>query len=181
MTEVYLGQIMMTGFGFAQRTFALCNGQTLSLQQNTALFSLLGTQFGGNGITNFQLPNLQGTALYGAGASVDPAWQPTPEVEGTRSGAENVALNYSTMPTHIHSVNVVNNAEGTARTAPTDAVYGKPVGGTALVYGPPTSGGVQLDPGVLAMAGGSQPHSNMQPFLVINFNIALSGYYPSRG
>ena len=73
MSEFYVGQIMMTGFGFAQRGFALCNGQLLPIQQNAALFSLLGVQYGGNGTTNFQLPNLQGRTPAGAGASTDPA------------------------------------------------------------------------------------------------------------
>jgi microcystin-dependent protein len=175
VTEVYVGQIMMTGFEFAPRNFAQCNGQILSINQNQALFALLGVQYGGNGSTTFQLPNLQGSALYGAGASVDPSWQPTPLPAGAIGGSETVTLTVPNLPIHTHALNATGVAGSPLRTA-TNALLGK--AGHA-VYGP-SAGTVPLAPNTLAPAGGGLAHDNMQPFLVINFNIALSGIFPSR-
>ncbi len=180
MAEYFIGQVMMTGFGFAPKNFVLCNGQLMAIQQNQALFSLLGVQFGGDGIRTFGLPNLQGRSLYGAGSSVDPSWQPPAEAIGTFDGTETVSLQAANLPMHVHAVNVINNQTGGARAPATNSVLGQ-AGGGANVYGSPANSPVALDQSTLAKAGGGLPHPNMQPFSVINFNIALSGVFPSRG
>lgn len=174
MTEVFLGQIMLTGFAFAPRGFALCNGQLLSIAQNQALFSLLGTQYGGNGTTNFALPNMQSCTPVGAGSSVDPSWSPAPYVQGQLAGAESVTLQGTQVPLHSPVVNGTTSA-GTARN-PTNGLYG--TNGSAI-FGAASGTLVPLQ-GVGA-GGGNQPHSNLQPYTVISFVIALSGIYPSRG
>ncbi|UHQ25055.1 tail fiber protein [Lysobacter sp. 5GHs7-4] len=173
MTEVFLGQIMLTGFPFAPKGFALCNGQLLAIAQNQALFSLLGTMYGGNGTTNFALPNMQSRTPTGAGNSVDPGWNPTPYTQGETGGVENVTLLTSQMPGHNHLVNGTNVA-GALRN-PTSGLYGT---NSTNIFGPGTGALVPLQ-GV-GPAGGNQPHPNMQPYTVINFVIALAGIYPSR-
>jgi microcystin-dependent protein len=179
MTEVYLGQIMMTGFGFPQKGFAQCNGQIMGIQQNTALFSLLGTYYGGNGVATFALPNLQGRTGLGAVQSSDPNWQPTPYPIGTVFGEENVTLLLSQLPQHTHTLH------GTTQTGNTASLSGALWGQTTNT--PPeaiyATGGalVPLAATSLDLIGGSTQHPNMQPFQVINFNIALSGVFPSRG
>jgi microcystin-dependent protein len=178
MTETYVGQIMMTGFNFAQKNFALCNGQLLSIQQNTALFSLLGVTYGGNGTQTFALPNMQGRVPAGYGQSVDPAWQPSPYALGEIAGTENVTLISSQMPMHNHQLNAVTTAGNTRAIG--NAGLGASSTSTVPTYGPAGSGATPLYPATLAMQGGNTPHENMQPFRVINFNICLSGIYPSR-
>lgn len=175
MADSYLGQVVMTGFNFPMRYFALCDGQILNLQQNTALFSLLGTTYGGNGMTNFALPDLRGRTPVGYGSSSDAAWNPTPYTLGTVAGAETVTLASSEMPAHNHAVSVTTTALGAGRS---------PVGGFparssngAPAYAPP---GAAVNLAGVGMAGGSTPHPNMQPFNVISFSIALAGIFPSR-
>lgn len=179
MSDFYIGQIMMTGFGFAQKGFAFCNGQLLSVQQNAALFSLLGVQYGGNGTTTFQLPNLQGRTPTGAGASVDPAWQPSPYPIGMTAGTEAVTLTDAQLPTHLHLVGATTGT-GDSKT-PAGALLGTSNTTNVPVYATDGTGAVPLHPATIGMAGGSTPHNNMQPFRVINFNIALTGIFPSRG
>lgn len=175
MADVYLGQIMMSGFGFAPRGFAACNGQLLPIAQNQALFSLLGTYYGGNGTTTFALPNLQGTTPVGAGNSADGSWQPSAYPIGTRAGAEAITLTLSQIPPHTHALNA-STAPGTTKN-PTNTLYGG--SGAEAIYG--TAGPqVPLNNQTLAQTGGNLAHNNMQPFQVLNFNIALSGVYPSR-
>jgi len=178
MSEYYIGQIMMTGFGFAQRGFALCNGQLLPIQQNTALFSLLGVQFGGNGTTNFQLPNLQGRTPAGGGASADPGWQPSPYVIGEVGGVESVTLTGTQLPMHTHSVGATTST-GNSK-IPTNSLLGTSNNTAIPVFVAGGTNTVPLYPATISMTGGSGPHNNMQPFRVINFNIALTGIYPSR-
>jgi microcystin-dependent protein len=182
MAEYYIAQIMMTGFPFAQKTFAQCNGQTLSIQQNQALFALLGVMYGGNGTTNFNLPDFRGRIPVGGGvSSADPSWRPAPYVIGQVGGTENVTLLTSQLPMHAHAFNA-NTTAGTTAT-PTGGVFAQAViqGGsnTEPIY---TTGGnlVPLANGTVGPAGGNQPHTNVQPSSVINFNIALSGIWPSR-
>jgi microcystin-dependent protein len=175
MAEVYLGQIMLTGFGFGQRGFAQCNGQLLPVQQNAALFSLLGVQYGGNGSTTFALPNLQSQTPAGAGASVDPTWQPSPYNQGLVAGVESVTLLSTQLPTHSHTI-AATTAAGTVKN-PANAIYGAPAAET--IYGSAASNLVPLG-SALDPAGNNQSHSNMQPYRVINFNIALSGVFPAR-
>jgi microcystin-dependent protein len=176
MSDVYLGQIMLAGFNFAPRGFALCNGQLLPLSQNTALFSLLGTNYGGNGTTSFALPDLQGRTPVGAGSSVDPNWQPSPYPVGTPAGVENVTLLLANLPQHSHLLNATTTA--TVAKNPTNAIYGMPA--EESLYGPASSNLVPLAPTDVTPTGGNQAHNNMQPFLTVNFTIALTGNYPSR-
>jgi microcystin-dependent protein len=175
-----MGQIMMTGFGFAQKNFAQCNGQLLGIAQNQALFSLLGTTYGGNGIQTFGLPDLRSRTPAGGIQSQDGGWQPPQYVLGELAGQENVTLLTPQLPMHTHSVNVTSVA-GTG--APGGRNPGLTLAAsnpdTATQYGPPAAlmplGGAPLTP-----TGGSQPHPNIQPYQAINFNIAMYGIFPSR-
>ena len=177
MAEVYVGQIMMAGFNFATRTFALANGQLMAINQNQALFSLLGVQYGGNGSTNFALPNLQSMAPVGAGTSVDPSWQPSPYVQGTVSGTENVTLLLPQLPQHNHTVGVTTTA-GTLRVT-AGALLGPNSVATEFTYGPLTAPTILALP-TIGPNGGTTQHPNMQPYGVLNYQIALSGVFPSR-
>lgn len=177
MSDFYLGQIMLTGFGFAPRGFAQCNGQLLSISQNAALFSLLGTYYGGNGQSTFALPNLQGCAAVGAGASADPGWQPAPYNLGQLGGTENVTIIPTSMPAHTHLV-AANTQTGTAKNPASDSLYAATP--SEAIYGPASGSLVPLYPTEISQVGGNGPHQNMQPYRVINFNIALTGIYPSR-
>jgi microcystin-dependent protein len=164
MSEPFLGQIATFAFGFAPNGWALCNGQTLPIAQNTALFSLLGTNYGGNGTTTFQLPNLQGCAPLMSGNDF---------VLGAIGGEQNHTLILSEMPAHTHGVAAAASL-GNELTAPGNfpAVVEANAYSTA---GPTTVLGTGM-----SVAGSSQPHTNMQPYLVVNFCIALSGIFPSR-
>lgn len=175
MTEVFLGQIMLTGFAFAPKNFALCNGQVLPISQNQALFSLLGTVYGGNGQTTFCLPNLQGRIPVGYGTSVDSSWSPSPYQMGETGGVESVTLLPMQLPVHTHA------ATGTTTTGnqrnPTNALYGT---NSAAIYGPGNGPQVPLSGTTVTPAGNSQPHANIQPYQVISYCIAQSGIFPSR-
>lgn len=165
----------MGGFNFPPKGFAFCNGQLLAIAQNQALFSLLGTQYGGNGQTNFALPNLQGRTPVGFGNSVDPGWNPSPYNIGEIGGTENVTLLSTQMPTHTHGL---VGTDGTANVrAARDALYAK---STLSMYANTNGAQVPLSAAVLSQQGGTQPHPNLQPYLAINFCIALVGIYPSR-
>lgn len=170
MSEPFIGEIHLMANNYAPRNYAYCNGQLLPIQQNTALFSLLGTQFGGNGTTNFALPNLQGRAAMGSGAG--PGL--TPRTIGEAGGSETVTLQATQMPAHSHGLMAQSSQADRgnalqARLAQTaDALYAAPTAGSPL------------HPTALNTAGGGQPHNNMQPFLAIGFVIALQGWFPSR-
>jgi microcystin-dependent protein len=167
---------MMTGFNFAQRGFAFCYGATLPIAQNQALFSLLGVNYGGNGVTTFNLPQLAGEVPVGCGASVDPSWQPAPYNIGTTAGSETVTLQTTQLATHTH---IANATTATGARAQPNTLFGAASNGTKL-YGA-LGAPVPLAPQTLGSAGNNQPHDNMQPYLGINFNIALQGIFPSRG
>ena len=175
MSDYFLGQIMLTGFGFAPKGFAQCNGQLLPISQNTALFSLLGTYYGGNGQSTFALPDLRGRAPVGYGSSVDPAWQPSPYAIGQSFGAETVTVGQAQMPLHTHALGAASQAGGDRN--PTNSIYGTTSGDA--IYGPNGSV-VALAASQVQPSGGNQAHANMQPYQTINFNIALNGVYPSR-
>lgn len=176
MSDFYIGQIMPAGFGFPPRGWAACNGQLLPIAQNQALFSLLGTQYGGDGRVSFGLPDLRGRTPVDAGTSADSSWQPTPYVQGEMGGVENVTLLSSNLPMHSHPAQASSTA-GNERN-PTNALYSG--SGSEQVYAPSSGAQAVLAPQTIGMTGGNQPHANMQPYLVINFNIALTGIYPSR-
>jgi microcystin-dependent protein len=167
MASVYVGQIMPTGFSFAPKGFAQCSGQLLPINQYQVLFALLGTQFGGNGVTTFALPDLRGRTPVGSlsGAGL-----------GEMAGSESVTLTTTNMPAHNHAAK--GSTVAGDKLNPTGNVYGG--SGTEPIYTTNTNASVVLDPTTLGKAGGSAPHENMQPSLVINFNIALTGIFPSR-
>jgi len=173
MSEPYLGEIRMAGFNFAPRGWALCNGQLMSIAQNTALFSLLGTSYGGDGQTTFALPDYRGRAPmhWGSGPGL------TPRVIGEASGSETVTLISTEMPQHTHLVNTT--ATPGTQVAPGGGFLAAQARGGAAVYGA-TADGTTLSPQAVGIAGGSQPHNNLQPYLVVTFIIALNGIFPSR-
>ena len=180
MSDFFVGQIMMTGFNFAPKSWALCNGQLLPINQNQALFSLLGTQYGGNGTTNFALPDLRSRTPIGYASSVDPSWKPPSVQIGQVSGVENVTLLSTNLPSHTHAVNASTTA-GDNR-SPSTRVFATSTNTSAPVnlYGPSSGTLVPLNAQTVSPAGGNQPHANLQPYSVINFCIALSGIFPSR-
>lgn len=183
MSTFFVGQIMLTGFPFAQKYFAQCNGQILGINQNQALFALLGTQFGGDGSTTFALPDLRSRTPAGAGQSLDGGWNPSPYPVGLPAGTETVTLDVNSMPTHTHFVNATA-AAGTAPLPTTPSLYATATtsaGGTENIYAPISSGTpVPLMATTISTTGGNQSHPNMQPYSVINFNIAMQGIFPSR-
>lgn len=176
MSQHFLGQIMMVGFDFAPRNFALCNGQLLPINQNQALFSLLGTQYGGNGTNNFALPDLRSRTPVGFASSVDGGWQPPAVQIGQSAGIENVTLLPSNMPAHTHSV-AATTAAGTSR-SPRNNLIG--TAGKSL-YAASNGPAVPLNPQTASPSGGNQSHPNLQPYSTINFCICMSGgIFPSR-
>lgn len=179
MSDVYLGQIVMFGGNFAPRGFALCNGQLLSIAQNSALFALLGTFYGGDGRTTFALPNLQSRVpiYYGQGPGL------SPYVIGQTGGAVSVTLQTTSIPAHSHTFNATKTAATTGTIANT-LLPGQPTGNQNFyvnpVAGQPDPVPEVLAPGVCGPAGGNQPHGNLMPSLCITFVIALQGIFPSR-
>lgn len=174
MADQFLGEIRAVGFNFAPYGWALCNGQVLPISQNTALFSLLGTYYGGNGTSNFALPNLQGMAPVDQGNGLGL----TPRVIGETAGEAYVTLLQSQIPAHTHTAMsaAASNAE-----APTNAVFGGGGRGEAPAYAPSSGSTAPLNALAIGLVGGNQPHNNLPPYLVVNFVIALQGIYPSRG
>lgn len=173
-----MGQVMMTGFPYAQKNFAQCNGAILSVSQNSALFSLLGIAYGGDGQVTFALPDLRGRTPIGGGfPSLDGGWQPPTTPLGAIGGVETVTLMPDQNGPHSHGLAATQDP-ATASFLEGDAVLAQTTNGATL-YGMPTNL-VPLGGGPSTMAGSGAPHSNMQPYAVINFNIALSGIYPSH-
>lgn len=164
MAEPFLSEIRIFSFNFAPKGWALCNGQLLPINQNQGLFSLLGTTFGGDGRVNFALPDLRGRVPNHVGSG---------HTLGERGGEQAHTLNISELPTHQHTANAVsagqNNVIPTnnllADTAPSEFYSGTPTG--------------TMNSGTIGNTGGSQAHQNMQPFLTLNFSIALQGIFPS--
>lgn len=180
MSEFFIGQIMMAGFNFAPKFWALANGQLLPINQNQALFSLLGTQYGGNGTTNFALPDLRSRTPIGYAPSVDPGWQPPSVQIGQSAGVENLTLLGTNLPAHNHSMNA-STANGDNR-IPAGRLFGTSTSTSTPpnLYGASTGPLVPQNPQTVAPAGGNQPHPNLQPYTAINFCIALNGIFPSR-
>jgi microcystin-dependent protein len=163
MAEPFLSEIRIMSFGYAPRSWALCNGQLLPINQNQALFSLLGTTFGGNGQTNFALPDLRGNVPIHVGSG---------HTLGEKGGEQNHTLIESEMPTHTHFFN------GFSDNADTPIAAGNRLASAAGLYGPANSL-TSLLPATVTNFGGGQAHVNMQPYLVLNFCIALQGIFPS--
>jgi microcystin-dependent protein len=178
MTSPFIGQIQIFPYNFAPRNWAFCLGQLIAIQQNTALFSLLGTQYGGNGTTNFALPNFggQAAAAQGSGPGL------TPRTMGETFGSHTVTLISTEMPTHNHGV--VLYAQNTASKRASSPSVGNALSVTSdtTVTSFLPSGGINTTFGsnMVGLAGGSQPHENHQPYLTLGFCIALQGVFPAR-
>lgn len=166
MAEPFLSEVRIMSFVFAPKGWALCNGQLLPINQNQALFSLLGTTFGGDGRVNFALPDLRARVPIHVGSG---------HTLGERGGEQAHTLSIAEIPTHTHTLNTTS-IPATAGTPATNLLLS---GSTPQqVYGPPTNL-VAMDPAAIAPVGGSQAHLNMQPFLTLSFCIALQGIFPS--
>jgi microcystin-dependent protein len=169
MAEPFLAETRIMSFNFAPQGWALCNGQFLPINQNQALFSLLGTAFGGNGQTTFALPDLRARTPIHAGNG---------HTIGERGGEQAHTLTITELPTHTHSLSNINQAVST----------NIPVAGTSVlgntapnqVYNASGQNLVAMNPAAISSIGGNQAHLNMQPFLVLNFCIALQGIFPSQ-
>ncbi|HEY1325790.1 MAG TPA: tail fiber protein [Casimicrobiaceae bacterium] len=170
MSSPFLGEIRMFGFNFPPRGWAYCNGQLLPISQNTALFALLGTMYGGNGVSNFALPNLQASVVVGRGQGPGLSNR----VVGETGGEPAVSLTAAEMPVHAHVLPVSDlpadrsNATGNFLGVPPDPVYAS---------GPPTR---STSPVTAQVVGGGLPHNNLSPYLAVNFCIALQGIFPAR-
>ncbi|WHM40899.1 tail fiber protein [Streptomyces sp. BPTC-684] len=168
MSEPFVGEIRMVGFNFAPRGWAQCNGQLLPISQNTALFALLGTTYGGDGRTTFALPDLRGRVPLhqGAGPGL------SPRTLGESTGAETVVLTAGQLPSHTHTL------KGAATRQDTNRVTGAALSNSG--YYSTQTPTADMHPEAVAATGGSQPHDNVQPVLCVNFVIALEGIFPSR-
>ncbi|MEE4812246.1 tail fiber protein [Pseudomonas alliivorans] len=194
--EVFMGSIMTFGFPFAPSGWAQCNGQTMNVNQYAALFALLGVTYGGNGQQTFMLPNLQGRVpvCQGQGTGL------SARVMGMASGVETLTVGINNMPAHVHqmstltattTINLASSPVAGASIAPTttNAFIGASTTGpsSANIFSPDAGSAPVVQKGVstaisgtMQPAGGSQPLSSMNPFLVVNFSIALQGYFPPR-
>jgi microcystin-dependent protein len=177
MSSPFVAEIRIFGFNFAPKGWATCDGQILPLSQNTALFSLLGTTYGGNGQTTFALPNLQGSAPLQQGQGPGLSLRDL----GETGGEQTVTLLDTEMPAHSHTAASANAAGGGTLLSPAGNIWANPSTRRATVNmyaaGP---GNAPMDAGTLTPAGGSQPHNNMPPYLCLNFCIALQGIFPPR-
>lgn len=169
MSTPYLGEIRVVGFNFAPVGWALCNGQTLPISQNDALFSLIGTTYGGDGQTTFNLPDLQCRIPFHAGTKAGNVM-----VLGQISGTETVTLTTSQLPMHTHALGASSAAGG--QSSPAKGVWAQ----STLEEYSTEANAHTMDPSTIIATGGSQPHDNMSPFLVVNFIIALAGIYPTQ-
>jgi microcystin-dependent protein len=171
MSDPFVGEIRMFGFGFAPQGWAACNGQLLPIDQNQALFSLLGTTYGGDGRTTFALPNMQSRVPVGQGQGPGLS----PYAEGQAGGAETVTLAAAQIPGHTHPVKASSGAADSSQP-----------GGRALarsaghIYTAKPDASTVMNADMLGDAGGGQPHENIQPYLAVNFCIALAGIFPAR-
>jgi microcystin-dependent protein len=172
--DPFVAEIRIFPFNFAPKGWAWCNGQLLPISQNTALFSLLGTTYGGDGKSNFALPDLQGRAPMhpgqGPGLSLHNL--------GEEGGSDTVTLLASEMPSHPHTLRANTDFADLQVPSPARAI-GRSQNANAY-KAPAGQPVVQLNPGALAPAGGDQPHNNLQPYLTLYFNIALQGVFPPR-
>ena len=167
MSNPYLGEIRAFSFGFTPKGWLSCNGQSLAISQNQALFALLGTQYGGDGVTNFALPNLQGRAIISVSNS---------HPQGDSGGQELVGLTTAQIPVHNHPVHCLD-AKG-SQASPSGKFWAQDSNGNAVFN---NAGGANLAAGAVGNAGSSTPHENMMPYLVVNYCICTAGIFPSRG
>jgi microcystin-dependent protein len=172
MSNQYVAEVRVFPFNFAPIGWAMCNGQILPISQNTALFSLLGTTYGGDGKSNFALPNLQGKISIGAGQGPGLSLYDL----GQTGGTENVTLLLNQMASHNH--NLMSELRVPDNGSPSQAALA--AGAAVTMYQTATSPLVSMDPASIKPNGSSLPHNNMMPYLTLNFCIALQGIYPPR-
>jgi microcystin-dependent protein len=165
MSEPYIGEIRMVGFNFAPVDWALCNGQAIAISQNDVLYNLIGTTYGGDGVTTYNLPNLQSRIPFHVGNGL---------VLGQISGSETVTLNTTQIPAHTHTLSA-NSGSG-SQASPGSGVWAASV----LDEYSTAANSHTMAPSTFGATGGGQPHDNVPPFLVINFIIALYGIYPTQ-
>lgn len=177
MADQFIGEIRIFAGNFAPKGWAFCDGSLIPISRNTALFSLLGVTYGGDGKTNFALPDLRGRAPMhqGTGPGL------TQRILGDAGGASSATLSSTQMPVHTHQAGCVTTQSN--QTDPSNAVWAANIaggkgGGNATGYQPVAN--ATMNPGALAPSGGGQPHNNMQPYVGINFIIALQGVFPPR-
>jgi microcystin-dependent protein len=175
MSNPFLGELRLVGFGFAPIGWASANGQLIPISQNTALFSLLGTNFGGDGKSNFGLPNLQGSIPVGAGQSPGLSLYDV----GESGGAPTVTLLQTQMPTHNH--NVQGDSTPANQQSPVGNAFAKASSSAGNLYTTNTSPKVQMNQNAISFYGGNVSHNNLMPYLTLNWIIALQGIFPSRG
>ena len=176
MSDPFLGEIQIYGFNFAPAKWAMCQGQLMPIQQNTALFSLLGTTFGGNGTSNYQLPNFMSNVACGQGQGPGLSQR----VMGETFGTPSVTLNSSEMPAHNHGARVYNQTTASLRTGTPSAGASLIITQTAGPYTNTSAVNTTFPPLTIGPTGNSQPHENQQPYLTLNFCICLSGVFPQR-
>jgi microcystin-dependent protein len=174
MADPFVAEIRMFGFNFAPRGWAFCDGQILPISQNTALFSLLGTQYGGNGQSTFALPNLQGASPMAVGQGQGLSQR----FVGETGGSTAVTLLQTEIPVHTHSLRALNSEIGALNAPGPDRAIARSGGATA--YQASNTGLVPMSPQALSITGASLPHNNMQPYLAVNFCIAMQGVFPPR-
>jgi len=174
MSQPYVAEIRVFPFNFAPKGWATCDGQLLPISRNTALFSLIGTYYGGDGKSTFGLPNLQGTVAVSTGQSAGTSSYSLGETFGTT----NVTLLESAMPTHTHQVSADDTPLNATQTSPNGHVPSAPNG--INMYGTGNAS-AQMSPSMLVPSGSGHPHNNMMPTLTLNFCIALQGVFPPRG
>ncbi|CAM3965001.1 tail fiber protein [Pseudomonas wadenswilerensis] len=178
MSEPFLGEIKMFGGNFAPRGYALCQAQILPIAQNAALFSILGTIYGGNGQNTFGLPDLRGRSPIGTGQGPGLSDIDLGEV----GGVENIALTYNQLPSHGHA-QVISTVGGSSDVG-SESLYlaraADTAGNTVNIYGSDMTGAVTLAPNSLSLAGGGQPFGNRNPYLGVTYIIALEGTFPTR-
>lgn len=175
MSSPFVAEIKMFAGSFAPTGYALCNGQLMPISQNTALFSLLGTNYGGDGRVTFGLPNLQATAPVNQGTS---SASGSDYFIGQSSGVPYVTLLTSEMPLHNHAAKAYTGDPADTRTPSPSVSLGYPSPGN--LYNSSNFGIAQANPQALSLTGGSQPHNNMMPYLAVTFIIALQGIFPAR-
>jgi microcystin-dependent protein len=174
MAEPYVGEIRMFGGNFAPEGWRLCQGQTLPISEHVALFQLIGTTYGGDGQTTFNLPNLAGRLPMHQGTNPGTG---TAFVLGQNAGVESVVLTTQQLPNHSHPL--LGTSDVATVNAPANNVLGATTGATTLAYGTDNPK-LTLAPGSISNVGNSQPHDNMQPYLCVNFIISLFGVFPSQ-
>jgi microcystin-dependent protein len=169
MSTPFLCEIKIVAFNYAPKGWAMCNGQLLPINQNAALFALIGTFYGGNGVSTFALPNLQGRVPLHFGNGF---------TQGQNGGEDSHTLTINEMPAHTHVPNANGNAGATFQASPTGGVWGN--AGESNYAAPASGTNTAMATNAIANNGGSQPHENRGPFLTLNYVIALQGIFPSR-